>query len=1282
MKNLFTKKVAAYLFSGFIVLFLATVGFVYIQLKDIQNIKAMVTEKIEELTGRNVIIDKADLNFEKGISIRLQNLSIDARSGKGHDLLVKSAWCVVKIWPLLKKEIEIKKFILDEVSIELVRDKQGNLNFGDPLRWLMEPPSSKLFKVLGASFIHQLSISNSDVRFRDYYNTSDAHPISLSMNHINLNIDKRFFKNIFSFNLSGEIPNEFQDATFEVSGAVDDMKNEIGNQIIPVQGKIKVHQFNVAEIKPYLGNIFSAVPNDIHLSLESDFSGNLGSSLRSKGQFKYLKAIAGKKLTLRSLDTQNSGEIEYSLTLNNDSIEIEDFKIRSGLNKVSGNGKLTSFKSKDPKISFLIKTSEFKTGETRNNFPLVFLPESFHKKINATIDNGTLEVKYLKYDGLLKQLQDLDLKESNNHLAAKIGFIKTDWHSPFPQLKKVTGFFEYKNNEGYIEIKEARYKGLPITNIRGTIKDVINNPLADLSIESELDLRRLSHALKKAIAGKSFKNILDDYQKVAGKGLLEGKLTGPLKEVEKLSIVAAISTKNASFYDAYLQSPIRNFNGEIYFNHVSAENKKLSKSPVPIVEGKNLSGKFGNSEFYNMHGKILRQGENIVQEMKAVYRLNATELPKIIADIDFAGPEFTLFKEAKFNQGDVEVQYRSFMDLDKPKEKKSWGKIKLTDITIKHPSGFQPLVNLTGRISFGDERINIDKIQGWYGGSPITLSGQLTPKSKSLIDFDVSLKSTSWTQDDFENIPYLQSLKFVGSLNSEISLAGNRDSFTFKNKFDLTQAAYKFQDVIHKKENNPNKIELEGVYSKNEGIALDRFNFFLDSNSFTGTANIKNLSDPTYLIKINGIGFKANTLGSLMNIFSNNTSGKIDFNVVGEGNLNRLEDSFFKGSAILKNLVFKWEDRKNPLTLSANVRFSGDTYDLRSGQMESGRSKILFRGKYKNEKQPELLLKLTGETLIVDDFISNKKDKSETNLKDLFEQSNLLSKGKSKISVDLEQLDFKWITLRGVSGNFRLKDREILFNKFRIGSNNPIKIIGKLSVKDPESIRFETKLKANEIEAEDFLAMFGGHFKGGLTGKFKKLQLSAKSRGRKISENIRTLSGRLSFGLTNGAIDTKQLKLGLFDLFDLETSPKQKEKTEKDEGPTDFENISGDFVYIGGIAETENFIYETDQRKSAIVGKFDLNNLEMDTVVGVAHMPGLDKLLNQIPVFGKILTAGDEGSLIKAYYDVKGSFEEPIVTLVPLTSLGKKFMGLFKSIIQTPEEILNLPEKVGTQLTD
>jgi hypothetical protein len=97
--------------------------------------------------------------------------------------------------------------------------------------------------------------------------------------------------------------------------------------------------------------------------------------------------------------------------------------------------------------------------------------------------------------------------------------------------------------------------------------------------------------------------------------------------------------------------------------------------------------------------------------------------------------------------------------------------------------------------------------------------------------------------------------------------------------------------------------------------------------------------------------------------------------------------------------------------------------------------------------------------------------------------------------------------------------------------------------------------------------------------------------------------------------------------------------------------------------------------ESAIVGSFDLNELNMDTVVGVAHMPGLDKILTQIPLVGKILTAGDEESLIKTYYAVKGPFDNPEITAVPLTSLGKKFMGLFQGVLQTSEEILTLPTR-------
>lgn len=1280
----FNKKIAAYVFGGFFIFIFAALTFVYIQLKDLDNFKNLVVEKIEEITGRKVSIYKAELGFEKGISISLKQLSVYSHDGKSHDFSAQKAWCVIKLWPLLNKEIEVKQFILDGVSIEVVRDTQGKFNFGNSLSLFTGKSSSRLFKLLGAGLMHQLSVSDSKIRFRDYYVVSGPEPSSTLIDSIELIINQRIFQNKFSVNLSGKIPNKHQTTVFKFSGDIDSYENLKINEPIPVRGKIKLDKLYLNQLRPYLKNILSNVSNDTKLSFESDISGAIGGILSAKGGLKY-SSVAGQKPALSMMGSLGEGEIEYSLQLDKDSIEIQSLKANSGQSSFSGNGKFVGHQTKDPRLSFTIQSDEFKIGKAHRNFPLILFPESIHKKINKFFNNGTLGIKSLRFEGSLDQLQNLNSDENKDRITTEIYFREIDWRSPLPLFKAVTGSFDYKNGDGFIEIMKARYEGFPLSNIKGTVKNIMNKPLLDLSMKSELDLGELNRFLKKSIRGQSFKNIIDDYQEVEGKGLIEAKIQGPPNDKEKTSMTAVLSVKKASFFDTELQSRVRNFNGKLHFNHVPLKNQNQTKSSVPIIEAKNLSGEFGKSEFYNMDGKIFRQGEKIVQKIEAVYRFNAAELAKVISDIDFSGPEFSLLKQAEFEEGDVEVQYRSLMDFDKPEKEQSWGEIKLKNISIKHFSDFQPIARLVGEISFGDGRIDINKVEGFYGGSPISLKGQMIPKSGSLIDFDMRANLTDWTETNLKGIPYFEKFKFSGPLNLEINLSGNRHSFKFTNKSDLTKSGYKLKEIISKKENIPNLFEMEGSYSEREGILFNQFEFTLDGNSVTGEAKIKSFSNPEYSIKLSGIGFEANAMKGMVNLFDNNTDGKIDFQVLGQGNLNKSEDSFFKGSAVLKDLVFKWEDRKNPLTLSADARFSGNTYNLRSGIMESGRSKISFRGKYKNEEQPELLLKLTGETLIVDELISNKKDedKDEISLKDLFDGSNLLSKGKSKISVDLAHLDYKWLTLGDVSGIFILKDKEIIFNRLQIGPKNAIKGEGRFSVKDSDSISFETRMKADEIQAKEFLAMFGGHFREGLTGKFKNLKLILKSRGEKFSENIRNLNGKLSFHLANGVIDTKKLHEGVFSLFNLEQPLETKNKKDKDPEPSKYESISGDFIYTGGVAETNNLVYETSQRKSAIAGKFDLNDLEMDTVVGVAHFPGLDKILTQIPIVGSILTAGEEGSLIKTYYEVNGPFDNPEVTAIPFTSLSKKFIGLFQGILQTSEEILSLPEQIGAgKITD
>ena len=104
-----------------------------------------------------------------------------------------------------------------------------------------------------------------------------------------------------------------------------------------------------------------------------------------------------------------------------------------------------------------------------------------------------------------------------------------------------------------------------------------------------------------------------------------------------------------------------------------------------------------------------------------------------------------------------------------------------------------------------------------------------------------------------------------------------------------------------------------------------------------------------------------------------------------------------------------------------------------------------------------------------------------------------------------------------------------------------------------------------------------------------------------------------------------------------------------------------------------NAMYSNIGPNSALgnIGGFDLVNDQVDTVVGVAPMAQLDRFLAKIPLVGKIITGGDEKSLVKTYYLVKGNFNDPDISAIPFTSLGKKVMGIFQGILQAPEEILS-----------
>jgi uncharacterized protein YhdP len=174
--------------------------------------------------------------------------------------------------------------------------------------------------------------------------------------------------------------------------------------------------------------------------------------------------------------------------------------------------------------------------------------------------------------------------------------------------------------------------------------------------------------------------------------------------------------------------------------------------------------------------------------------------------------------------------------------------------------------------------------------------------------------------------------------------------------------------------------------------------------------------------------------------------------------------------------------------------------------------------------------------------------------------------------------------------------------------------------------------------------------------------------GRNWQEFRNNLQGTLALDRRKGKIHTGNLRNGAIDMFGITSNSKDREerKLRKVSG---YEKIFGEFKVVDSVAHTENFLYETQGEKMSLVGDFDLSHNTMDNVVGVSSMRKLDKILTKIPVVGDIITAGDEESLFTNYFTLKGPFEDPQVTAVPLTSLEKKVVGIFQGIFEAPQKI-------------
>ena len=1257
------------IFYSFFVLFLGVFSIfslAYYQLRNLGEVKNLAIERMEELTGRKVSIGDAEMDIVRGLSILLKDVSVKSRWGPESELTARSVWVVVKLLPLLEKRVAVKQIIVQGASLQVVRNAVGQFSLGDVQKWISQPADSQLFKVLKVSLMNQVMVEDGAINFLDYLDQPRDKPLSLEMNQLHFSVRKSLVKSPYKFALKGEIPNSGASTAFKVSGAFDNFSEEKGFTGISFDGKIRLNPLNVSRFQPYFKKILAKTPG--WLSIDSSFSGNLGGVLKTEGVLKYSFDTKQELAVIRDARVPHRGGLEYKISMEKDSINIEELKTETGPFKFKASGSLKNIFSKDPVVLIDLKTDTFQVNRSIDYLPLKIFPEEYHEVIHKTFKNGSVKFNSFKFNGTVNQLREISKPENRRKITGEIEMRKVDWQSPLPPLKKVTGTFKVDKGNSSFHIQKARYETQPLTNLKGTIENFITHPVADLSLENKLDMAQFHRTLKKAFKGHPIHNAISIYSDIEGSANIKLNVKGPLEDFDKLTIAGVIDLQSVSLVEKEFEPRIKKLNGKIIYTHTPEVAERKNERWIRFLQYKNLSGNFSNSKFTNLNGELGFSNGELLEKGTALYHLDFSDLHWIIeGDAEEALVEFQ--EGLDFTSGEVLVNYRYQENPEKPETEKEWGKIELKNLSIKYRERLQAMMDLNGNISYDVESIRLDNIVGRYGDSPLHLEGEIDRKDASALEFSLHLNLPELLQTDLKDIPVFSDFNYSGPAHISMNISGTPENFKFEQQADLTRTGYEIPSLIKKNENVLNQFRAKGRLSEKDGLDIEDWSYELRGNKITGSMQIPDLNIQGFKFQLVSENFQA--LPSLIFSDSWTADGSVNFKISGDGNLNELKDSRLAGKMDLINLKVRPEKISSEWLLNAKLRFNEKRYDIRSASIVSANSKVDISGAYQGGDSPNLELILTGEKFDIDELLPESQEK-DTKVIDFLVTEDFFQKGEGQILFDVGQLNFKMLHLNKIAGKLSLNDKVLRLTDLNVGDNPLVKSSVEYVIDEKGVSTFEGRVEAKDVKTENVFSLFGNVFEKSLSGNVKKFNARIKGKGKDGAEILKSLSGKISLDIQSGMMDQEKLKYGVHKLFG--SGPGSLPL--KDSNRSSFKQLSGDFIPKGGIFKTENFIFETDNRRTSIVGTFDLQKNKIDTVVGVAPLAKLDRFLTKIPLFGKILTAGDEKSLLKTYYKVKGDFDDPEISAIPFTSLGKKVMGIFQGFLQTPVEILESLPKI------
>jgi AsmA protein len=352
-------------------------------LVSLERVKGPIIARLEAALQRQVDVGTVRLQILSGLGLGLEDLTIYNAPGwqqphfiKADTLSVKVAW-----WPLLRRQIEIRKILLRDGEIVIERNAQGRMNFSDlaapkptvprVLPTSTAQPSDGGRAALGSHLLTRLRVSeaalqNMKVIFVDR-KVVPGQEITTTASNVQLTMSDIALGKPLPIDMAATLLTD-KSQNIRVRGTVGPLPSSLAFGGVPINVGLQTTDVLLNKIDPYLGAVFPLVQG--RLGADLSLQGSLDSNLRLNGTLSLADAIVRETIvqqTATPLPTLKSA-YDISVDLAKKRAELTNVQVNLSSLQAMIKGAVDQLMT-TPYLDLQISTNTFAPGELLAQIP-------------------------------------------------------------------------------------------------------------------------------------------------------------------------------------------------------------------------------------------------------------------------------------------------------------------------------------------------------------------------------------------------------------------------------------------------------------------------------------------------------------------------------------------------------------------------------------------------------------------------------------------------------------------------------------------------------------------------------------------------------------------------------------------------------------------------------------------------------------------------------------------------------------------------------------------------